>query len=329
MTKDELIEKLVEHVYGPWLGVGMRFEDLEDVGTSSSVPAPARGHSTFMAFTERTLPGTGPKFRPVPPPPLAHLRIGQDHLRIGGKAAQRSVFKLSMGSKPSISIGVAQSLRPNNDVARPGLLPKRTLLGKAAGAGVAGDLPPEAAPKATATATATATASAPKSGSAAKNVSFPSMPKAGFFHGHAGTPVTGPSFAAGAAAAKGVFRASATPLGRGPGNFGMQGPFKPGPRSGPTPPFFPKGVSASGGFFGFGPGGPSGPKLSGGRAMPPTLEKHYRELGVQPGTGLEEVRHSYRKLVLQYHPDKNTAPDALEKFRKVQEAYEAVCRQLR
>jgi len=63
--------------------------------------------------------------------------------------------------------------------------------------------------------------------------------------------------------------------------------------------------------------------------MPPTLEKHYRELGVQPGTGLEEVRHSYRKLVLQYHPDKNTAPDALEKFRKVQEAYEAVCRQLR
>lgn len=59
--------------------------------------------------------------------------------------------------------------------------------------------------------------------------------------------------------------------------------------------------------------------------------KAYRELGLKQGATLEEVRHAHRRLVLQYHPDKN--PDGgqavQDKFVQVQQAYETLQRVLK
>ena len=48
---------------------------------------------------------------------------------------------------------------------------------------------------------------------------------------------------------------------------------------------------------------------------------YYEVLGVSKKATLDEIRKAYRKQSLKYHPDKNTAPDAQEKFIQVSEAY--------
>ncbi len=48
---------------------------------------------------------------------------------------------------------------------------------------------------------------------------------------------------------------------------------------------------------------------------------YYDVLGVPKGATKEQVKDTYRKLALQYHPDRNKSPDAEERFKEISEAY--------
>ncbi|MEM3095584.1 MAG: J domain-containing protein [Nitrososphaerota archaeon] len=48
---------------------------------------------------------------------------------------------------------------------------------------------------------------------------------------------------------------------------------------------------------------------------------YYEILGVPRNASKEEIKRAYRRLALQYHPDRNKSPDAEEKFKEISEAY--------
>jgi len=50
----------------------------------------------------------------------------------------------------------------------------------------------------------------------------------------------------------------------------------------------------------------------------------YQLLGVSRDAGDEEIKRAYRRLAMEYHPDKNAAPDAAARFREIAEAYEVL-----
>ena len=49
---------------------------------------------------------------------------------------------------------------------------------------------------------------------------------------------------------------------------------------------------------------------------------YYQILGCSKTDPIEKIKKNYRKLALQYHPDKN--PDGEEEFKKIAEAYEVL-----
>lgn len=51
---------------------------------------------------------------------------------------------------------------------------------------------------------------------------------------------------------------------------------------------------------------------------------YYEVLGVGRDASADEIKKAYRKLSKKYHPDINKAPDAEEKFKEVNEAYEVL-----
>jgi molecular chaperone DnaJ len=50
----------------------------------------------------------------------------------------------------------------------------------------------------------------------------------------------------------------------------------------------------------------------------------YRLLGVERGAQEDEIKKAYRKLAMQYHPDRNPEPDAEARFKEITEAYEVL-----
>jgi curved DNA-binding protein CbpA len=48
---------------------------------------------------------------------------------------------------------------------------------------------------------------------------------------------------------------------------------------------------------------------------------YYKTLGLQSTAKKEYIKKAYRKLVLEFHPDRNKSPNAHEKFIKINEAY--------
>lgn len=53
-----------------------------------------------------------------------------------------------------------------------------------------------------------------------------------------------------------------------------------------------------------------------------TKRDYYDVLGVPRSAGAEDIKRAFRKLAMEYHPDRNPASDAAERFKEVSEAYE-------
>ena len=51
---------------------------------------------------------------------------------------------------------------------------------------------------------------------------------------------------------------------------------------------------------------------------------YYKILGIPKTASDDDIKKSYRKLALKYHPDKNKAAGAEDKFKEVAEAYEVL-----
>lgn len=52
-----------------------------------------------------------------------------------------------------------------------------------------------------------------------------------------------------------------------------------------------------------------------------TKRDYYEILGIDKKAPIDDIKSAYRKLAMQYHPDRNKAEDAEEKFKEISEAY--------
>jgi molecular chaperone DnaJ len=55
------------------------------------------------------------------------------------------------------------------------------------------------------------------------------------------------------------------------------------------------------------------------------VRDYYEILEVERTATEEDLKRSYRKLAMQYHPDRNREADAEERFKEISEAYEVLC----
>ncbi len=54
------------------------------------------------------------------------------------------------------------------------------------------------------------------------------------------------------------------------------------------------------------------------------MKDYYEILGVSKSSSADEIKSAYRKLALQYHPDRNKTKEGEEKFKEVTKAYEVL-----
>lgn len=52
------------------------------------------------------------------------------------------------------------------------------------------------------------------------------------------------------------------------------------------------------------------------------MENLYNVLGVAPNASDEEIKKVYRSLAMRFHPDRNSAPGAEQRFKSITKAYE-------
>ncbi|MFN9476739.1 DnaJ domain-containing protein [Acidovorax sp.] len=51
---------------------------------------------------------------------------------------------------------------------------------------------------------------------------------------------------------------------------------------------------------------------------------HYAALGLAANATLADIKKAYRQKAAFYHPDRNAAPDAAQRFQAVQKAYDVL-----
>lgn len=56
-------------------------------------------------------------------------------------------------------------------------------------------------------------------------------------------------------------------------------------------------------------------------------QQAYKVLDLEPGAAYETIRRQYKMLALKYHPDKNKADGAADKYREIKEAHDVLCAQ--
>jgi DnaJ-class molecular chaperone len=56
----------------------------------------------------------------------------------------------------------------------------------------------------------------------------------------------------------------------------------------------------------------------------PTKRDYYEVLGLKKGASATEIKSSYRKMALKFHPDRNKEKDAEAKFKEINEAYQVL-----
>src|SRR6266487_4337917 len=55
-----------------------------------------------------------------------------------------------------------------------------------------------------------------------------------------------------------------------------------------------------------------------------TKRDYYEILSVSRNATDDDIKKAYRRLALQYHPDRNSAPEATERFKEATEAYQVL-----